>query len=104
MSLAAIPLEVKQRLLRLHADNRIGWRAGAVQAYTVCAFLNALDNTLRSLIQQRARSKVARAQMPSFEALFRLPEAPRSFDAFTDWIDAMEDSGAGMGDAYVAEA
>ena len=92
MSLAAIPLDVKHRLLKLHGRNRIGWRARALETYMLCGFLNSLENTVRALIQQGQKRKVPKAKMPSFEKLFGLPEAARSFDDFTDWIDGLEDS------------
>lgn len=92
VSLAAIPLEVKRRLIRLHAEHRIGWRAEALNAFNVCAFLNGVENAVRTLVQQRSKSRVPKAPMPSFEKLFGLPEPARTFEDFTDWIDGLEDA------------
>lgn len=100
-SLRRLGVGATNRLLEMESRDRVGWRAGARNAYVICCFLNNVVNSIRALHVSMTGSRRITAQaMPSFDAMFepeiearrRSASGLRGLDELDAQIDAFSDS------------
>jgi len=72
---------------------RTGWRAAALNAYTICAFLRSIENTILTV----ADEKNGKIPMPSFEQLFEPPPAAQVPDPESGRLAGLDELELQMG-------
>ena len=61
-----MPPGTRSDIRHMDAAGRLSWRAAALNAYTICAFIRSFENTVLKV----ANEKNQLLPMPSFEELF----------------------------------